>query len=180
MTEQREAVMCALRTVLVEAEARQGQLWWETHIVNRWIDQLPGAWRGKWRRLRLSPDSGESATRANVVTHIRATLAYVEAGVEESGWTWRWWPQLRGRAATQAAASAAPVEGSEKSRPSGCTRRCQITLDFSRPRSPASWSARSARLSLRSCLTGRGRRAMSALALKADMSAGPMCVSFVP
>ena len=35
-----DAVIAALRTVLQEAEERHGELWWETHIVNRWIDQL--------------------------------------------------------------------------------------------------------------------------------------------
>ena len=120
MAEEDKAVVNALRTILAEAEAREAQFWWDTHIVNRWIDQLPGAWRGKWRRLRLSPDSGDQATRENLVTHVRATLAYLEASVAEPGRTWGRWPRLRGRAETQPAVSAetdAPVEGSEKIRP---------------------------------------------------------------
>ena len=71
MAEEDKAVVNALRTILAEAEAREAQFWRDTHIVNRWIDQPPGAWRGKWRRLRLSPDSGDQATRENLVTHVR-------------------------------------------------------------------------------------------------------------
>lgn len=75
-----DAVIAALRTVLQEAEDREGDYWWNTHIVNRWIDQLPGAWWGRWRRLRLRGDSGDSdAKRDNLITHVRATLAYLEA-----------------------------------------------------------------------------------------------------
>jgi hypothetical protein len=42
-----EAVIAALRVVLREAEMRTN-LFWETHVVNRWIGQLPGARWGRW------------------------------------------------------------------------------------------------------------------------------------
>ncbi len=74
-----DAVIAALQTVLHEAEERQRELWWNTHIVNRWIGQLPGAWWGRWRRLKLRADSGEQARRDNLITHVRATLAYLES-----------------------------------------------------------------------------------------------------
>ena len=71
-----DAVIAALRIVLHEAETRTYDTWWKTHVVNRWIDQLPGGWRGKSRNLRLRADSGFEATRTNLITHVRSTLAY--------------------------------------------------------------------------------------------------------
>ena len=58
------AVIAALCIALSEAETRD-DYWWKVHVVNRWIDQLPGGWRGKWRHLRLRGDNynGTDATR---------------------------------------------------------------------------------------------------------------------
>jgi hypothetical protein len=91
-----DAVIAALRTVLEEAEARHSEYWWKTHIVNRWIRQLPGAWWGRWRSLRLRGDnySGMDATRENLITHVRATLAYLESNrdaiaAKPRRWAWR-------------------------------------------------------------------------------------------
>jgi hypothetical protein len=47
--------------------------------VNRWIRQLPGAWTRKWRHLKLKPEYDGEVSRDNFVTHVRATLAYLEA-----------------------------------------------------------------------------------------------------
>jgi len=87
-----DAVIAALRTILEEAEARHAEFWWKTHIVNRWIDQLPGAWWGRWRSLRLRPDSGNLAQRPNLLTHVRATLAYLETNRDAIAAQSSWWP----------------------------------------------------------------------------------------
>ncbi len=89
-----DAVIAALRTVLEDAEARHGEFWWKTHIVNRWIGQLPGAWWGRWRRLRLRSDNyaGNDATRENLITHVRATLAYLETNRDAIAAQRSWWP----------------------------------------------------------------------------------------
>lgn len=72
-----DAVIAALRAVLQEAERGGGAL--PTRVVNRWIGQLPGAWRGRWRHLRLRGDAFGKAPRDTIVAHLRATLAYLEA-----------------------------------------------------------------------------------------------------
>jgi hypothetical protein len=69
-----DAVIAALRVVLHEAETRTNPCW-KTHIVNKWIYQLPGAWWGRWRELRLRSDCGDLAERPNLIMHVRATLA---------------------------------------------------------------------------------------------------------
>ena len=84
--------VAALRIVLHEAETRTYDIWWKTHVVNRWINKLPGAWRGKWRDLRLRADSGFEATRTNLITHVRATLAYLETNREVIAAQSSWWP----------------------------------------------------------------------------------------
>lgn len=54
MTNKIDAVITALRTVLQDAEAGLLGSCCNANVVNRWIDQLPGAWY-EHRRLRL-PD----------------------------------------------------------------------------------------------------------------------------
>jgi len=48
-----DAVMATLQIVLkeVERQSTTGKL--PTHIVNKWIGQLPGVWTGRWRRLAI-------------------------------------------------------------------------------------------------------------------------------
>jgi hypothetical protein len=88
-----DAVIAALRIVLHEAETRASEFWWKTHLVNRWINRLPGAWRGRWRHLRLRGDIGDRAKRTNVISHLRATLAYLEINRETIAAKRRsWWP----------------------------------------------------------------------------------------
>lgn len=86
-----DAVIAALRIVLREAEARTN-LYWDTHIVNKWINQLPGGRWGRWRQLRLRADSGSQAERPNLITHVRATLAYLEVNRDaikaSRAWSW--------------------------------------------------------------------------------------------
>ena len=47
-----DAVIAALRVLLDEAE-KNGDTFWKIAKVNDWIARLPGAWRGRWRRLEL-------------------------------------------------------------------------------------------------------------------------------
>jgi hypothetical protein len=108
-----DAVIAALRTVLAEAEARQLQQDWPVHIVNRWIGQLPGAWLSKWRRLRLRGLSYDRsrAHRADLITHVRATLAYLDSQREVISEA-RWWStgwRRRPSQASQNAPAAAPT-----------------------------------------------------------------------
>ena len=107
-----DAVMAALRIVLHEAETRTYDTWWKTHVVNRWIDQLPGGWRGKWRNLRLRADSGFEATRTNLITHVRSTLAYLETNRDVIAAQSSWRPF--GRVAPRVAAKADEVAVKEK------------------------------------------------------------------
>ena len=88
-----DAVIAALRTILGEAETRVSEYRWKTHVVNRWINQLPGAWTGRWRHLKLRSDFQRSAPRADLISHVRATLAYLETHREVIGSERRsWWP----------------------------------------------------------------------------------------
>ena len=97
-----------------------GQIWWKTEVVNRWIGQLPGAWWGRWRRLKLRGDGGGDVVRATLIGHVSATLAYLETHREEIGEErWSWWP-LGKRVINQMSGTEVDVKanraGSEKSR----------------------------------------------------------------
>ena len=72
-----DAVIAALRVVLEEAERRETS--WDISKVNNWIARLPGAWRGRWRHLKLRADHGRTAYRQSFVGHVRATIAYLES-----------------------------------------------------------------------------------------------------
>lgn len=89
-----DAVIAALRIVLKEVERQTWASSFEIHIVNKWIGQLPGAWTGRWRRLRLTPTvyEGGTAYREAVLTHLRATLAYLEVNrdVIKTRRSWSW------------------------------------------------------------------------------------------
>ena len=84
-----DAVIAALRTLLQEAETRTSASWWQATDVNRWIDQLPGAWRGRWRRLRLL---GLSVKREDLITHVRTTLAYLDTNRDAIAAGRKLWP----------------------------------------------------------------------------------------
>ncbi|HEY5830586.1 MAG TPA: hypothetical protein VIV01_19680 [Hyphomicrobiaceae bacterium] len=86
-----DAVIAALRVVLHQAEHSTHETWWKIHVVNKWIDQLPGAWRGKWRQLRLRADVGTEARRDRLVTPVRATLAYLETNRDAIAAQRPWW-----------------------------------------------------------------------------------------
>jgi hypothetical protein len=85
-------VIAALRVVLREAESRKHQYWWKTRVVNRWINQLPRAWTGRWRHLKLPGDSERDVPHSDLVAHVRATLAYLEVNrdqIKGSRWPFR-------------------------------------------------------------------------------------------
>jgi hypothetical protein len=88
-----DAVIAALRVALNEAERSQ-EHWWKVRAANRWINQLPMAWIGRWWHLRLRAQvSWEGLIpRAEFIGHVRATLAYLEANREEirSMRLWSW------------------------------------------------------------------------------------------
>jgi hypothetical protein len=112
MSNEVDAVIAALRVVLHEAETSTN-FYWETHIVNKWICQLPGTRWGRWRELRLRPE--DSALRPNLITHVRATLAYLETNRETIAAQRSWWPF--GRQATSPAPQASAVRAKGKTAP---------------------------------------------------------------
>ncbi|MGZ5918877.1 MAG: hypothetical protein ACXWJV_03660 [Hyphomicrobium sp.] len=102
-----DAVIAALRAVLRDAELTSGSL--PTNIVNRWIGQLPGAWRGRWRRLKLRGNAFGNAPRDAVIAHVRATIASLEAQREALGQKRRWWRFSRAQKRPTARADFAPA-----------------------------------------------------------------------
>jgi hypothetical protein len=89
-----DAVIAALRCVLHEVEQRTPTSSWQVQVVNRWIGQLPAAWTGKWRRLKLYKPYGGIVYRDELLTHLRATLAYLEINRDKINarpiWPWSW------------------------------------------------------------------------------------------
>jgi hypothetical protein len=75
-----DAVIAALKVALAEAE-RSREYYWNVREANRWISELPGAWFGRWRNLRVEGSHG-STERADFIAQLRATLAYLEANRE--------------------------------------------------------------------------------------------------
>lgn len=84
MTSSVDAVIAALRVALAEAE-RSREIIWSSREANRWIAQLPGAWLGRWRNLRVKGTLGghDNINRTDFVSQLRATLAYLEANREQ-------------------------------------------------------------------------------------------------
>jgi hypothetical protein len=69
---------------------------WDTAVCNRWINQLPGAWTGRWRNLKVRANG--KVDTDDLVTHLRASLAYLEANREAIKATRAWsWPFKRNR-----------------------------------------------------------------------------------
>lgn len=93
MTADVDAVIAALQAVLDDAQRRTSEARWNIRAVNRWIDQLPGAWMGRWRHLKLDGESWTDVYRNDFIAHVKATLAYLEVNREairsERPWSWR-------------------------------------------------------------------------------------------
>lgn len=100
-----EAVIAALRVTL-DAAQRSEEPFWQVAAVNRWVDQLPGAWMGRWRDLKLAGDSAGDADREQFVGHVRAVIAFLEARGTRSTQARRWWSLRRRNAPSQSAAQA--------------------------------------------------------------------------
>lgn len=111
-----EAVIAALRVALEEAQ-KSDETFWRVDAVNRWIEQLPRAWMGRWRRLLLSGDAAGETTRPEFAGHVRAVLAYLEANRDLAPRPRQWWAG-RGGATSQPARlpqpASAPVQAAAR------------------------------------------------------------------
>jgi hypothetical protein len=110
-----EAVIAALRVALDEAQ-KSDETFWKSQAANRWIGQLPGAWSGRWRRLKLHADGSGEISREEFVGHVRAALAFLEASRTQIAPSRKWWPMRRRGGATQTAAKSDP-QGGTSARP---------------------------------------------------------------
>ncbi|HKJ62958.1 MAG TPA: hypothetical protein VKA94_13370 [Hyphomicrobiales bacterium] len=91
MADRVDAAIAALKVALNEAEKSKD--WhWKSGRANRWINQLPGAWWGRWRHLKLRGHifDGEM-DRKLFVSDLRAVLAYLNTHKDEIK-TARAWP----------------------------------------------------------------------------------------
>ena len=82
MADRVDAAIAALKVALKEAE-NSGDSWWKARRANCWLKQLPGAWWGRWRHLRLRGDYAGDMYRKLFVSELRAILVYLEARREE-------------------------------------------------------------------------------------------------
>jgi hypothetical protein len=99
-----EAVIAALRVTL-DAAHKSDEPFWQVAAVNRWVDQLPGAWMGRWRDLKLAGDSAGDADREQFVGHVRAVVAFLETRRMQTPQARKWWSLRRRNAAAQPAAT---------------------------------------------------------------------------
>lgn len=81
MANQVQAVLAALRAVLKDA-TRSHVIWWDADFANRWLDQLPGP-RSRWASLELRGYENGHVTRAEMVCHLRAMVAFLEKYKED-------------------------------------------------------------------------------------------------
>lgn len=91
MTANVDAVIAALYAVLYEAEQREDEYRWKTNTINRWINQLPGAWAWRWRHLKIRGNEDRTVLRTEAIGHLRATIAYLEINREEVAKPWSLW-----------------------------------------------------------------------------------------
>ncbi len=77
MSKDVDAVIAALKAALQDAEARRFTVC-KSRVANRWINQLPGAWTGKWRHLKIHSDFDGEIFRDDFIGQLRATIAYLE------------------------------------------------------------------------------------------------------
>ena len=86
-----DSVIAALEVELDQAE-QDDCMYWKSERCNRWIKQLPGAWTGRWANLKVSSDSGGEVYRIEFITHVKATLAYLEVRRGQAETKTAWWP----------------------------------------------------------------------------------------
>ena len=110
-----EAVIAALRVTL-DAAHKSDEPFWQVAAVNRWVDQLPGAWMGRWRDLKLAGDSAGDADREQFVGHVRAVFAFLETRRMQTPRARKWWSLRRRNAPAYTAAqtAATPAQASAK------------------------------------------------------------------
>ncbi len=72
-----DAVIAALRVVLEEAQKSNAPQA-KANAANCWINRLPGAWTGRWRKLVVPANSSGEIPRGEFIGHVRAVLAYLE------------------------------------------------------------------------------------------------------
>ena len=109
-----DAVIAALKVALAEAE-KSREPTWKIRETNRWIAQLPGAWRGRWRNLKLKPffDDGEWTNRPTFISHTRATLAYLETHRDEIAARRSWFSRKASKPAAAAPSEAVDADFEE-------------------------------------------------------------------
>lgn len=73
-----DEVLAGLRAVLASAERRKDASFFKVQSANRFLWQLPGAWRGKWWNLHIKSDVDGEASRENFIADLRATIAFLE------------------------------------------------------------------------------------------------------
>jgi hypothetical protein len=110
-----EAVIAALRVALDEAQ-NSDEVNWRVLAANRWVGQLPGLWKGRWKSLMLQGDFIGNVNRHQFIGHVRAVLAYLEASRAQIAPSRKWWPMRRRSGATQAAAKS-DSQGGTSARP---------------------------------------------------------------
>ena len=77
MTTHIDAIIAALEVAHGEAEASE-EMEWDVVAANRWVALLPGTALGRWRTLKLRGDEHGQISRERFLSHVRATLAYLE------------------------------------------------------------------------------------------------------
>ena len=82
MADRVDAAIAALQVALKEAENSR-ELFWKARRANCWINQLPGAWWGRWRHLKLCSDYVGDMQRVLFISDLRAVLAYLGAHRDE-------------------------------------------------------------------------------------------------
>lgn len=111
-----DAVIAALRVVLEEAQRSKA----DSHSVetaNRWIGHLPGAWTGRWRKLILKGGATGDVRRDELISHVRAVLAFLEANRLQIPAPRKWWLLRRRTPAAQVAPTAPAATPKAPSRP---------------------------------------------------------------
>lgn len=109
-----DAVIAALRVVLEAAEDNDASFI-KVESANRWIEQLPGSWSGRWRKLVLKGDVSGETSREEFLSHVRAVIAFLDANRLQIPAPRKWWSLRRRNTPTQpssspsTATSAAPA-----------------------------------------------------------------------
>jgi hypothetical protein len=121
MSKNVDAVIAALKVALQDAE-RRGFYECRARVANRWIDQLPWAWTGKWRHLRVLSDILGNVSRDDFIGQVRATIVYMETNRDalhaDAASPWPSWLRRKIQANKEDAAPSVEAKGkTEGSKP---------------------------------------------------------------